>query len=526
MLIHDVLNFPFSEMERFLLLSPDLLLPLLGKSVDPVQAGVRLHELAQAPELDAACLLENLSQHVAVLPDSDPAILGGLLRLIHLRALRSGLAADGRIEPATIDRVLSGLPKPTPNTHLLLQLLTLHRTDRSLRVLVGALREHPPRDWMEAGQLLGPLMQHPDWPLDAVFPGLLDLLDQPALAAPVLDLANFLVRSGFAVVHPAAGRVSMLHQLLGEITQRLDRFEEDPHSFGDDVETVQTRLGEAVSLAVSLCDALGIIGDRSVVGRLQQTVELRHRRVQCEAAGALARLGEESGKRRLLELTADPAARLRAIHYLDELGFGDQVEALWRSDAATAEAEMALWLSQPQQMGVPPTEVEVVESRRMMWPSFEEPVDVRLVRFEYSFADKRYSNVGITGPAVFALSADVADLPNDDIYAIYAGWQAEHPEIFTVPPEQFNESQRRLMEPLSRHLDRCGYESIRPELLGFFLDEHAGVFRAVREGTACLVVTDGLETIDQAVAGRMRPLGAAEMFHLYKGRKMLRTFNA
>jgi hypothetical protein len=71
-----------------------------------------------------------------------------------------------------------------------------------------------------------------------------------------------------------------------------------------------------------------------------------------------------------------------------------------------------------------------------------------------------------------------------------------------------------------------GYESIKPELLGFFLDEQSGVFSAVREETACIVVTDGLETIEQVVAGRMRPLTPGDVFNLYKGRKMLRTFNS
>jgi hypothetical protein len=167
----------------------------------------------------------------------------------------------------------------------------------------------------------------------------------------------------------------------------------------------------------------------------------------------------------------------------------------------------------------------MIDHRRMLWPSFNDPVDVFLVRFEYSFGQKQYSNVGVTGPVSFALSTDVAELPIDDIYAIYAGWHAEHAEIFTVTAEQFNEAQSRIMEPLQQHLDRLGYESIKPALVGFFLDEHAGVFTAVRDATACVVVTDGLETADYPTAGRMRPLAAGDLFNLYKGRKMLRTFN-
>lgn len=511
---------------------------LLGPETDPVAAGMRLRELASDRTITASELLRGLDLRRERLSSSDLAVIGGLLRLVHVVALRAvggggpdgegrsrELVGEGDLDVAVIDRVLSALPASTPNRFLLLHLLAIRRSRDSLAALVVWLRRDVAANWVEAGQVLSPLMQHPDWPIDAAFPELLETLGQPALAAPVLDLANFLVRGGRTGLHPARDRVETLKHLLGEITRRLDRFEEDPHSFGDDVATVQDRLGEAVALAVSLCDTLGLLGDRSALGPLRQAMELRHRRVQCEAAGAAARLGEEIGRERLLELTADPAARLRAIRYSDELGLGDRVDPRWRDPEATAEAEMALWLSQPQQMGVPPTEVEVVASRRLHWPSFSEPVDVRLVRFAYRFADRQYSNVGIAGPAVFAMSADVADLPHDDIFAIYAGWHAEHPEIFSVSAEKLNEAQRRLMGPLARHLEQSGYESLRAELLGFLLDEHAGVFGAVRDGTECLVVTDGLETLDRAVAGRLRPLGAVEMFHWYKGRKLLRTFN-
>ncbi len=78
----------------------------------------------------------------------------------------------------------------------------------------------------------------------------------------------------------------MMNGLLGEVGGRLGKFEENPHTFGDDVDTVHRMLGEAVALAVSLCDTLGLIGDQSSIGKLNQIADLKHRRVQCEAAGA------------------------------------------------------------------------------------------------------------------------------------------------------------------------------------------------------------------------------------------------
>ncbi len=407
----------------------------------------------------------------------------------------------------------------------MLHLLAVIRSNESLGRLVKLLASFPPNDWQEAGQVLSPLMQHDDWPVSGFFPEAFECLAQPALAAPVLDLASFVTRQGRIDPHPASDHVEMLTNLLGQVSLRLGKFEEDPRTLGDDVEQVQHRLGEAVALAVSLCDSLALIGDESCIGKLNQTVQLKHRRVQCEAAGALAKFDDEDGKKRLIELTEDAASRLRAIHYADELGMGDQVDEKYRSETATAEAELSLWLTQPQQMGMPPTSVEVIETRRMIWPSFTEPQDVHLVRFQYDGGQFQYSNVGVAGPVTFALGTDVADLPAEDIFAMYAGWHAEHPEIFTVAREQFNESQLRVVAVLNDALKREGFESLEPKLLGIFLDEHAAVFSCVKENTECLVVTDGLEVILHPTEGRLRPFKPEDIFNLFKGRRMLRTFN-
>lgn len=499
---------------------------LLGPDADPVAAGWRLLELAQAAVGHGLALVEGLAGRASALSSSDPAIVGGLLRVVHTTLLRAGRETIRAVNPASLHAIESSLPAQAANRHLLQQLYAMIQNEASLRLLMVSLHSTPPGSWIEAAQLLSPLMQHDDWPVEAIYPAALDALQYPALASPLLDLANYAYRCGRVAQHPAAERLPMLNQLLGEVSRRLGSFEDNPHVFGDDVQTVQAKLGEAVALAVSLCDTVGLIGDPSSIGKLNQAVDLKHRRVQCEAAGALARLGDDLGRKRLLELTAEPSARLRAIHYADELGLGSSVEQQFRSDTATAEAEMALWLSQPQQMGVPPTRVEVIDSRRLLWPSFNDPIDVCLVRFEYDFGDRGFSNVGISGPLTFAISADVANLPMDDIYAIYAGWQAEHPDIFAVPAARFNDAQLRLMRTFPPHLQRLGYRAIKPVLLCFFLDEQAGVFTAMRDSTECLVISDGLETIDHPVSGRLRPLSPEDLFNLYKGRKMLRTFNS
>lgn len=498
---------------------------LLGDGVDPVKAAMMLRQVGAAEPVDGLRLLAELSDRTDSLRESDPAIIGGLLRGIHMLALRAEHAMLAELDPSIIVDAEQSLPELCPNRHLLLHLLSVQRSDESLGALVSRLVDDPPGEWIEAAQVLSPLMQHRDWPVEAVFPRLFSAIAHVSIATPAIDLANFLTRVKRVASHPAKDHVESLHRLLSGVTRSLERFEQDPSTLGDDVQTVQQRLSQAVALSVSLCDALGLIGLDASKPKLEQAMQLRHRRVQTEAAGALVRMGDEAGRERLIALASEPSARLRVIAYAEELGFEESIDAKYRSESALAESEVAIWLSQPDRFGVPPTSVETIDQKQWMWPGFNDPVDCFLVRFHYDLGQRSYSNIAIAGPAVFAMACDVADMQVDDIYAIYAGWQAEHPDIFTVAAVQFNAGQTRVVQGLQDHLDREGYEEIKPELFCVFLDEHASVYTAMREGKPCRVLTDGLETVHVPLAGRARPLGATDIWNLFKGRKMLRTFN-
>lgn len=498
---------------------------LLGPAADPAQAGLTLRQVGAAAPATAARLLDDLLSHIDSVPQSDPAIVAGLLRGLHMLFLKGDPTAIATLDPVRLADLDKALPLDCPNRHLVVHLLMLIRSDVALRIAADRLIALPPKDSAAAGQILSPLMQHRDWPIEAFFPAIVTAIEHRTLASPILDIANFLVRTGRLQTHPVADRAAWLTTLLAAVTGHLEKFESDPRSFGDDITVVQQRLSEAVSLAVSLCDAIALIGWTPAIPRLTEAMQLKHRRVQTEAAGALARLGDQFGTEHLIALVCEPSARLRVIAYADELDLGNRIDDRYRTMESTAEAEMALWLSQPSQMGVPPTLVETIDQRHQYWPGYEQPLDCLLVRFHYDMGSKTYSNIGITGPVTFALANNVADLPVDDIYAIYAGWHAEHQEIFAIAAQHINSSQRRLVNDLADHVDRCGYESAAVELFGVFLDEHAAVFRARRDDKPCLVITDGLETIHQRITGMVRELTAADLWNLYKGRKMLRSFN-
>src|SRR5262249_7898582 len=143
------------------------------------------------------------------------------------------------------------------------------------------------------------------------------------------------------------------------------------------------RVARGVALAVSLCDALALIGEKSAIAKLYQALQVGHRRLRTEAAAALARLGEKEGKSGLAKLAAEPRARLRVWAYGEELGIKDAIEPQYTTKESRAQAELCVWLAEPTQYGVPPTNCELFEQRKQHWPGFDEPVDCFLFQFQY-----------------------------------------------------------------------------------------------------------------------------------------------
>ncbi len=343
--------------------------------------------------------------------------------------------------------------------------------------------------------------------------------------AALVDLANYSFRTGRIAKHAYFDRASDLISLLQNLTQRLRLMEENPKRFGDDVESIQRVLNESVALTVSLCDALGLIGAKNGTEALKSAMQLSHRRVQTESAGALARLGDASGKERLVALAEDRVARLRAVTYAEELGFADQIAPELRAPQAMAEAELASWLAAGDRFGVAPHEMELIDSRTQYWPSYEEPRDCYLFRYTYIVPSGQLSNVGIAGPLTCAFNSDLANLPPDDIYAVFAGWQAEHEDIYEVPEPLLNRDQRRESDRLVRTLEERGCSVKQLVALAFFFGEIALLAVVERDGKKLNAVTDGTELICYPASDHPTALTADLVLAIFRGRKLLRTFN-
>lgn len=504
----------------------------------PAQAEVRAtaSSLAQANNAQFERALETLAE-LASGNDQRPAVAAGdrlwvqtLLPLLMAAQQPKGPLAPPR-QGAILRQVCRQIadlyatlgPNCTPR-HALLAMLAQSGRPEALEHLVRLLVDDPPVAATDCVLACAALFQKPPEDPSLIFPRLSDAIERPATAAVVLDLANYWTERGIVSPHPAAPRATALGTLCGAVTQRLQMLVEKPVN-GESVEVLHRQVDEGVALVASLSTALALIGDEAAIPRLHQVLQLPHRRLRTEAAAALAKLGDDAGIVALLAMAAQPVVRSAALGHLKTLGAWQRIPEQFRSDAARAEGELASWLARPEHYGLAPQAIELVDARRLFWPGFPDEVDSYLFRYQYALPQGHFSNVGIAGPLTFALRADLADLPPADIYAAYAGWHAEHPEIRETSAGNLPHDVLDRWDDLQCRLIAAGYET--PELVkvGRFFEDEVFVASASRGGHAGAVVADRARLEWYPAGHTRRPLGPTEAYYIHKGRKLLRSFN-
>ena len=485
--------------------------------------------LAEMSPAELAEFLQAVAGKPQPFPEAADRMLAGWLAAF-VQTLRTKPVVSNEEIIQSIERLYGVLATASAARGPLLAWLAIGGSPLELRTLVRLLVIDPPESDEAVVQALAPLFQRRRPDIAQIFPELLNALVHPALAAPVLDLANFLLREKLVARHPAADRAAQLVALLGELVQSLSRLEERPQDAGESPREISQRISRGVALAVALCDALALIGDEAAIPKLYQALEIGHRRVKTEAAAALARLGEQRGVDELLQLAAEPVARLRVLAYATELGILAKLDPKFTSSEARAEAELCVWLAEPTQFGVPPAGCELFDHRRQFWPGFPTPVDCYLFRFQYVVTiegegERSFSNIGIAGPLAHAFLADLGDLSPEDIYAAFAGWQAQHEEIREYDVSRLSQSEQLEVERLKRRLHDAGYARIEPLTMGYFFSDKALVAACDRDGAPGVAIVDFEDISFFPARGGRRSVGPAEAYCIYKGRKLLTTFN-
>ena len=403
-------------------------------------------------------------------------------------------------------------------------MLSRDSSHAALEALLGLWSASPAADGRGTDLVFATLIQRRSPDLKLLFPRLFDLVATGAFAAAALDLANFLYRSAEVAFHPAADRLPRLLKLLQGISVELERIEKDPSVAGSPVE-VQAKIASSIALGVALCDCFALTRYEPATAQLRIAMSLGHRRLRCEAAWGLARLGDDAGVTELVMLAEEPVARLRVLAYAEELGVSDKIPGELRTEEAIAESELAIWLADPTQMGLPPAELTCVDHRRLSWPGDDEPVECRLWRFTSDFGRGRYENLGITGPRAHSTTVDLTGLPFDEVYALFAGLQAEHEEILEQDVRDLAPGHLPDIARLERRLKDRGLEQIQPLKFGSFFGEKVLVARAQAGAITGIAVADSLEVLWRPDDSRPRPLGADECHAIYRGRKLLGAFN-
>lgn len=395
-----------------------------------------------------------------------------------------------------------------------------------VRVWCQLLKHDPPQHEEGVREVFEPLFRRPDPPVSVLFPTLLEAISELGLATAILDLSNYFYRQKQTRPHPASSRLQPLSQLLANVTQQLLRVEAEPLSAGFPPEQLSRVINESVGLISALCDFLALQGDRSMVGKLYPCLELRHRRVQVEAAYALATLSEQEGRDRLVALAKEPLVRRRVLAYCEPLGLLDQISPEYQDQAALAESELVLSLAHPQNLGLAPHSTRLLDQRTQNWPGYEEPVECFLFEFEYPFSDHPYRNVGIVGPVTHSFPAVLCELNVDDLYAVFAGWHVSHPEIYALEAAQFGPQQAGTLARLKRRLTDQGVEQIEPLLLGHFFDEWVLTGRGRRGEDDGWVVAGPNEPLWLPDLGGFQNFDAGLVWFFWIGRTLLRQFNA
>ncbi|HBE68931.1 MAG TPA: hypothetical protein DDW52_12355 [Planctomycetaceae bacterium] len=411
-----------------------------------------------------------------------------------------------------------------------LQMLAAQPDDESLEALADALNTSAPSSWQSTAVGLSPLWNANEDHLLDFFHSLGDSLMQASVLSVVLDLAAHAVRSGKLERHPWSERGDQFAKLLESVTNQLAAFQKDPSKFGDDIDDIQSTLGDGVALTVSLCDALGLIGHPDSVPALEAAMKLTHRRIQTEAAGALTRQGNTAGREHLIALADDRVARQRAVAYAEELECVDLIDEQHRTPVALAESRLAGWLAEPAQFGMAPSGMQLHDQATLYWPSYEDPQECYLFKFWFNFPAAKVENIGIAGPVNHAFHSDMRSLPTDDIYAAFAGWHAEHEDIYQVPVNLLNPRQRIEAEALVGRVEATGLETVEIQALAFFLGDFALVAHAERDGQPLTIVADEQSCLTMprssaSSSSATNGLSPDIVLAIYRGRKLLRSFN-
>jgi hypothetical protein len=330
-----------------------------------------------------------------------------------LRAILRGALRDGRPdsgEPDSIDTI------ERRKAHLyVVKVLCAYQQRGDAALIVQAARDSDLAEGYLWDTIFGMTAErHPE--AVEICGRLADPLPNGAIVTPYLNFANRLAREGVIGRHPFDSTAGVV---------RLSAFLTD-------------RGAENYDSAISATSSIPFLDP----GARETLLDLANRHpdgnVRLEEAWARAKLGQESGRARLVAFCRAPPYFEHAAGYLDKLGLGHLIPPETQEPDFLALAEMCRWLAHPMEFCRPPDDIVQYDTRELNWPPTGQRHRFWLFKFHYEARDGQpaHDSIGLVGSDTFALHETSATLAPEDVYGLHCCFEMKgDPRIPENPAE-------------------------------------------------------------------------------------------
>ena len=218
---------------------------------------------------------------------------------------------------------------------------------------------------------------------------------------------------------------------LNEICRNDDSFGPHPFSSPEGVVRLEYHLtSDDRDYAFSAASSLPFMPENVWKKLLPIAMVHPNKKVQIEACWAGTKLGNKDSLEKLIESAKDYRYGSMCVRYLKELGLADLIPEECQTHEFYALSEMSSWLEHPLEFGAIPTELSIVESRKLCWPSTKDEQQFTIVRYRYEKWNKDGSDevgVGLVGSVTFCLFGleGLNERTPEEIFAIHCAWEME-----------------------------------------------------------------------------------------------------
>jgi hypothetical protein len=392
----------------------------------------RQHDLTTAAEAEALCRAV-ASPHIYTRGEFGPSALFDLMECFQasesreasfhlrdhglpiLRKILIGALRDARPDSGTSD---DAVIHERRKAHLfVVKVLCAYQQRGDAALIVQAARDPD----LAGGYLWGTIFgmtaeRHPE--AAEICVRLADPLPSGEIITAYLDFANRLSRAGAIERHPFDS-VAGLARLSAWLSDRGDEF---------------------AAAAVGAASSIPFLDSSAREPLLELASRHSDGLVRLEEAWARTKLGQESGRARLVEFCRDPRYFERAACYLDELGLGHLIPPETDQPDFVALAEMSRWLAHPMEFGRPPDEIVEYDTRELNWPPTGRRHRFWLFKFHYEARDGEpvHDGIGLVGSDTFALHITSATLAPEDVYGLHCCFEMQGDPRIPKDPDDWS----------------------------------------------------------------------------------------